>query len=329
VKALSVLSWRGRWGEALTAAVSKPFERETGIEVVHRFHVGLALPEALSDALASGTRPPVDVVWSNSAPALRAAAVAGCVPLDRDVLGDLRNRARPEAAGLPCVHPYSVQYVLCYQRSAYPREPPRSWGVLTASRHRGQVAMYPAGHGFFPIAQAMGGGDVAAIPYDMDPCWSWSRLLRGQIGVLDYSIGMEQRLRRGELTLCFRALPNVVAFQDAGADVDWATPDEGTTDTVDALWIPSGVSESVAEMAAEYIAFALRADIQRDWCERLGVLPMHRDADRPSVLDRPGVVLPEHADDQTGILFVPEAVKAVHEDDWGRRWSHAVGETDT
>jgi spermidine/putrescine-binding protein len=34
-QALVVLSWRGRWEEALRAAVSDPFERETGIRVEH------------------------------------------------------------------------------------------------------------------------------------------------------------------------------------------------------------------------------------------------------------------------------------------------------
>lgn len=323
---LTVLSWRGRWGTALASAVSGPFERATGVRVTHRFHVGLALPDALSGALARGGRPPVDVVWSNSVPALRAAAAGGCVPLDparHPVLGELRDRARPEGHdSFPCVHPYAVQYVLCYRRAAYPDHPPRSWEVLTEPRHRGRIALYPGGNGFIPIAQVMGGGDPAAIPARMDPCWSWLHRLRGQIGALDYSVGMEHRLRRAELDLCFRALPNVLAFQTAGADVDWTVPREGTTDTLDALWIPAGVPEDTAELAARYIAFALRPDVQRAWCTRLGVLPVHRDVPRPDVLS--GTTLPAHADDRTGILFIPEAVKAAHEPHWGRTWNQVV-----
>lgn len=323
---LTVLSWRGRWGAALAAAVSVPFERETGIQVAHRFQVGLALPGSLSDALDRGDRPDVDVVWSNSVPALRAAAANRCVLLDLDTAA-LRDRARPEdRQGLPCVHPYAVQYVLCYRRALYPRRPPGSWDVLTRSVHHGRIALYPAGNGFFPIAQVMGGGDPATIPDDMAACWSWVRGLRGRVGALDYSVGMEHRLRRGELDLCFRALPNVLAFQAAGADVDWTVPEEGTTDTVDALWIPVGVPAETAELAGRYIAFALREDVQRDWCARLGVLPVHRDVERPDVLVRSDAALPAHADDRSGILTLSEAVKAVHEKRWARMWNRLVGD---
>jgi putative spermidine/putrescine transport system substrate-binding protein len=323
--ALVVLSWRGRWEEALRAAVSDPFERESGIRVEHLRHVGLALPESLSSALNSGGVPPVHIAWSNSVPALQAVDAGHCVPLVPErmaMLRQLRRRAHPEGcSGFPIVHPYVVHYVLGYRRDAVPGAPPKSWDILREKRHQGKIALYPGGNGFYPIAQHMAGGGIHGIPQEMEPCWSYMRQLRDAVGLLDYSIGMEQQFKDRSLDLCFRALPNMLAFADAGAAVSWTVPEEGTTDTLDALWIPQGVPESMIAPAMRYIDFALRPDIQQDWCSRLGVLPVHSDAATPALLKN-CAQLPDTADDLRGILYVPERVKALHQLSWEQQFQN-------
>jgi putative spermidine/putrescine transport system substrate-binding protein len=319
---LSVLSWAGGWGAALRAAVSDPFERETGVRVEHATHVGLKLPEGLCSALAGGARPPVDVVWCNSVPALRAARAGWCTPFDEarmPELGELRPRARPpDGARRYVVHPYVVYYVLAFHEHAFPDGPPESWSVLLEPRHRGRVALYPGGNGFYPIAQVLGGGRVQDIPHAMTACWSFLRRLRPQVGEVEYSIGMEERLRRRELDLCFRALTNALAFRAAGVAVDFSVPAEGTTDTVDALWVPRGMDGVTRDLAMRYIAFALRREVQEEWCERLGAMPVHPAAAVPSVLRRAD--LPTHADDHRGILHVAERLKVEHEAEWESRF---------
>jgi putative spermidine/putrescine transport system substrate-binding protein len=318
---LVVLSWAGGWGQALRQAVSEPFERETGIHVEHLQQVGLRLPAALQQALERGARPPVDVVWSNSVPALRAQRAGHCQPFDLRlgaVLRELRARARPDGTapeGLAVVHPFVVYYVLAYHEQAFPAGAPRSWNVLLEARHRGKIALYPGGNGFYPIAQVMGGGQLEGIPDAMEPCWAYFRKLRGQIGQLDYSVGMEERLRSRELDLCFRALPNALAFRSAGVPVGWCVPTEGTTDTLDAFWVPRGLPESASEGAQSYIAFALRPDVQERWCAQLGVMPVHPRAAIPELF-REREDLPRHADDRRGILAIPEALKVEREALW-------------
>lgn len=311
MSSLRVQSWLGGWGRALRDAVCEPFERETGVRVEQAAHVGLKLPAALLEALAADERPPVDVVWSNSVPALRAEQAGLCVPLELDPRS-LHARAFSGRAARErgVVHPYVVYYVLVYREAAFEQGPPSSWEVLLDLRHRGKVAIYPGGNGLYPIAQIMGGGDLKAYPHELEPCWRFMAKLAPQIGELEYSIGMEERLRSGALDLCFRALTNALAFRAAGLPVSWCIPREGTTDTLDAFWIPRGTPNGA--VAQRFIAFAMRPDIQTHFCEALGAMPVHRDARVPELLQN-CAALPAHADDQHGILSVSELIKAEHE----------------
>jgi putative spermidine/putrescine transport system substrate-binding protein len=323
---LRVLTWGGRWGDALRRTVSRPFEQATGIRVHHETHIGLALPPSLVSALDTGERPPVDVVWCNSVPALNAARVGYCHPLDPariSVLAELRRRARPDGpAAQFVVYPYVVYYVLGYHKDAFPEGPPHSWDVLLDERHRGKIALYPHGNGLHAIAQTMQGGRIENIPADMAACWMFIGRIRPQVAELEYSIGMEERLRVRDIDLCFRALPNVLAFQEH-LPVGWTVPGEGTADTTDALWIPRGVTDAVSDMAMRYIAFALQPDVQQDWCQQLGVMPVHPAAPIPTMLRRPD--LPAHADDYRGILHIAESTKAEHRDIWERQFAKIFG----
>lgn len=323
---LRVLSWAGGWGRALRTAVSDAFERESGVRVEHVPHVGLKLPAALLQMLERQHRPDVHVIWCNSVPALHAEQRGYCMPLDTTgELDGLRSRAWPDGvAQRAVVHPYVVYYVLAYHEAACPYGPPLTWRDLFAHQHRGKIALYPGGNGIYPIAQVLGGGRLADIPANMEACWSWLRELRPHIGELDYSIGMEERLRRRDLHLCFRALTNALAFRAQGLPVSWCIPREGTTDTVDALWVPRGLPEPVRELACRYVRFALRADVQTHWCRELGAMPVHREAEIPELL-RERSDLPEHADDYRGILHIAESLKVRHQLEWEARFAQIFG----
>ena len=306
---LRVLSWAGRWGWALEEAVSRPFTEATGVEVVPVRHVGLRLPEPLTRALERGQPAPIDVVWCNTTAALGAADQGWCASLDGlPVLGELHARAQPEGrSDWPFVKAYAVHYVLVYRRSLFPGAPPRSWSVLFRPEHQGKVVLYPGGKGFFPIAQTLGGGRVEDLPGEMTPCWSALQRLGPQLGKADYSVGLGSLFERGEIDLCYRALPNALGFQAEGVDVGWTAPDEGVADTTDALWIPNGLDDEADRQARRFVAFALSAPVQQRWCELLGALPMHPRAPVPAAL-REG----------WRVLSVPESVEAKHEPEWQR-----------
>ena len=137
---------------------------------------------------------------------------------------------------------------------------------------------------------------------------------------MDYSIGMAESLRRGDLDLCFRALPNALGFLAEGVAVDWVAPREGVPDTMDALWIPRHLPQPQAVLARQYIAFALSAPVQEQWCDMLGVLPVHPESATPGLLrERAGT--PSTLDDTAGLLYVPDSVKLACELEWRRRFA--------
>jgi putative spermidine/putrescine transport system substrate-binding protein len=323
---LRVLAWAGGWGHALRTAVSDPFERETGVRVEQVANVGLRLPKTLLETLAAEQRPDVHVIWCNSVPALHARQQGWCVPLEPDMPSGLLARAWPDAAERSVVHPYVVYYVLVYHEAACPDGAPRSWSELFAARHRGKIALYPGGNGFYPIAQVMGGGRLSDIPAQMDPCWSYLKALRPRVGELDYSIGMDERLRRRELHLCFRALTNALAFRAQGLAVSWCIPQEGTADTVDALWVPRGLTPELQALARRYVQFCLHRDVQTHWCRELGAMPVHGQAQIPQILSA-RTDLPRHADDQRGILHIDESLKVRHQLDWEARFAQIFAAT--
>jgi len=326
---LAVLSWGGQWDRALRRAVSAPFEAKTGIRVRHEPYVGLDLPDRLLAPLYAGRFPPVAVVWSNAVTAMRAAHEDLCDPLrveETPNLAVLHPRARPHGfAGWPVVMVYAVLYVLVYRRAVFADHVPDSWQVLLDSRHRGKVALYPHGNGIHAVAQLLGGGSVADIPADMTECWHFLRRLAPQVRTLDYSVEMTESLRRGDLDLCFRALPNALGFRAAGVDVDWVAPREGVPDTMDAFWIPRHLPRTAAERARQYIDFALSTPIQEQWCGMLGTIPVHPDSAAPEVLRRRARV-PYTLNDADRLLYVPDSVKLEWEHEWRRQFAGIFNE---
>jgi putative spermidine/putrescine transport system substrate-binding protein len=318
---LRVLCWPGIWQDALRQAVSDTFEKKTGIRVTHVPNVGLRLPDHFWRSLKTGKEPLLDVVWCNTAVALKMAAHSYCAPLDELTLeGALRKRATISKNNeLFFVEMYAVHYVLVFQKALYPNRGDVSWSAMFDPALKGKIALYPGGNGIFPIAQILGGGRVEDIPTHMEPCWRTVERIRGQILKCAYSKNLKDDLREKKIGLCFRALPNALEFIREGLDVDWAVPEGGTADTTDAMLVPRGVTASRHYWAAKYIAHALDHSVQRRWCGLLGTLPTAIDAGTPEVI-RNCPRLPDNPDDLSRILYIPETVKAKHEDAWSHRF---------
>lgn len=323
---LTIMSWGGAWGDALKNQVSAPFSQATGIKVKHEYHVGLKLPDSLRRKIKnSNALPNYDLVWCNEVAAMGAYYNGLCEPFypgELDCWQDLKYQATPsvflEDDQWPYVGAYQVFYVLVYDKAAF-SQPPDSWSVMLEKRFKNRIALYPSGNGIHPIAQIMAGGLLEDIPNNMKPCWTFLKKLIPQLASLDYSIGMEQSIRQGNLSLAFRALPNALYFMQQGCNVDWVIPAEGTSETTDVFWIPNYRPSTQKKLAQLYLNFCLLPDIQTNLCRALGVIPFNRKAETPSLLMKlDSENQPSH--DAT-ILSIPEKIKYDFDSDWEAKFN--------
>lgn len=325
------MSWGGAWGEALKDTVSKPFTEATGIEVNHQYHVGLKLPNALIGGNKHlNNLPNYDLIWCNEVAAMGAYHNGLCEPIqpeELECLGELDPSAKPsvlsedtlsEESHWPYVGAYQVYYVLVYDKSAF-THPPQSWNVLLENRFRNRIALYPGGNGIHPIAQIMGGGTLKDIPNNMQPCWNFLKHLTPQLASLDYSIGMEQQFRTGNLSLAFRALPNALYFIKQGCNVDWVIPDEGTSETTDVFWIPNYRPNSQKLLARQYLNFVLQPEVQSNLCNALGVIPFNSKAKMPVLLSQYDRNNQNNRD--YNILSIPEPIKFKFDRNWEAKFN--------
>jgi len=313
--ALTIMAWplSTLWGQALKECVSDPFTAATGIPVKHVEFTGVDVPIELLKACQKGQRPPCDVLYCNTIPAIHMAQSGFTDELSIDefpILGKLNSRAQPVARGLSgwsFVIAYDVRYVMMYREAAFPCGPPDSWEVMLDPSLKGRVSLYPGGKGFFPIAQILGGGTLDDIPYNMNPCWKFLRLLRPQIRILEFNKKMTEHIRKGEIDVHFTVLTNVMQWKDQGYGVSWHVPQEGTSVGDDAFVVPSGLPESVCHTAKRYLAFAMGRKIQQSWCARLGLCPMHREIERPERFIGDSAY-PDAPDDYSNAQFLPNSI---------------------
>jgi putative spermidine/putrescine transport system substrate-binding protein len=317
---LTVMTWplTSLWGQALKECVSDIFSYETGIPVGHIEFTSVDLPPGLTEALENGRRPPCEVVYCNTIPAIHLARAGRTDPLEEETFPALKEvdiRARPAAEGLvgwPFVIAYDVRYVMMYREAAFPQGPPPSWNVMLDPAFRGRVSLYPGGKGFFPVAQVMGGGTLEDIPSNMGPCWNFLKALRPQVQVMGFNKTMTEYVKRGEIDIHFTVLTNIMQWKDQGYGVFWHVPNEGASVGDDALFVPAGLEDNVSYWAKQYVATALREDVQRKWCGQLGLCPVRRDIPRPERFAGDHAY-PDGPDDFSNALFVPNAVVEKYE----------------
>jgi len=317
---ITVATWplSSRWGQALKECVSDPFTAFTGILVSHVEFTGVDIPSEVLKACQNGARPPCDVLYCNTIPAIHMARAGFTDHLIEDefpILRKLNHRARPVAEGLsgwPFTIAYDVRYVMMYREAAFPCGPPDSWKVMLDHALKGRVSLYPGGKGFFPVAQVAGGGALCDIPDQMDACWEFLRLLRPQIRILEFNKKMTEHVRNGEIDVHCTALTNIIQWKDQGYGVSWHVPKESVSVGDDALVVPSGLPEPVRYSAKLYVAFAMQRHVQQSWCARLGLCPMHDGIERPERFAG-DPVYPAAPGDYSNALFLPNGILEKYE----------------
>ncbi len=316
-KELVVRVWGGEWKDAIDAGVSKSFTKATGIAIRYDETEDNELQPKLWAAVKQKRRPPVAVNWDTTTNATKSAMKSMGEDLtglpNLAVVGEV---ARPLGfKGWPLVNVYSYVYVLAYRTDAFPGGAPKSWKVLLDPKFKGRVALYNDGIGFHPVAQVAGGGKLADIPKNMQPCWDFMTKLKAQKPLLGEDPDFTSWFQKGEIDLACTIVTNARAAKKNGVKVAWTIPEEGAKVDTDALWIPKGLPADELFWAKRYVNHALSTEAQQGWCDGLG-LPGVNPGIKPPADMVGDPAYPVKEADFARLLRVPNKVQVENEKEW-------------
>jgi putative spermidine/putrescine transport system substrate-binding protein len=322
---LIVRAWGGVWVEALEKGVSKPFAERTGIAVRHDLTEDNELRPKIWAAVDQRRAPPIHVNWDTTTNATKSALRGVAEDLgDLAALKEMLPAARPTGFdGVPLINMYSYVYVLAYRDEAFPSGAPDSWQVLLEPRFKGRIALYDDGIGFQPPAQIAGGGTLAGIPDDMEPCWSFMRKVKAQDPLLGEDPDFTTWFQNGEIDLACTILSNARAAKQNGIKVSWTVPKEGAKVDTDAMWIPKGLPEAELYWAKRYVDFAMSQEAQQEWTAALG-LPGLRPGLTPPADLKGDPAYPTSPEDFKRLLSVPSPVLVKHEAEWSQKFNEIM-----
>lgn len=322
---LIVRAWGGEWVEALKRGVSDPFTKATGITIRHDLTEDNEIQPKVWAAVAQNRVPPIHINWDTTTNATKSA-LRGVT----ENLADLPNLAgttelsRPVGLdGYPIVNTYGYVYVLAYRPEAFPDGPPKSWKDLLDPRFKGRIALYNDGIGFHFPAQVAGGGTLADIPANMEPCWEFCRKIKEQAPLLGEDPDFTTWFQNNEIDAACTISTNALAAKRNGVPIAWTVPAEGCKFDTDGLWIPKGLPENELYWAKQYINFAITPEAQQVWLDGLGL---------PGVV--PGLTPPEGLAGDPSYPTTPEAFKQLirisstiqvqNESDWFARFKEIM-----
>ncbi len=316
-----VRAWGGVWVDSLKTGVSDPFTAATGIAVRHDLTEDNEIKPRIWAAVDQGRVPPIHINWDTTANATSSALRGACEDLsDLPNLATVLPLARPIGLdGVPIVNTYAYVYVLAYRPEAFPDGAPISWQVLLDPRFKGRIALYNDGIGFHPSAQIAGGGTLAGIPDDMEPCWDFIGRLKVQEPLLGEDPDFTAWFQNGEIDVACTISSNAREAKRNGVDVAWTVPTEGAKVDTDGMWIPKGLPENELYWAKQYINFALSTEAQQVWLDGLGLPGVAPGLTPPAdLVGDPS--FPTTEADFAKLLLVAPRIQAEHTADWFARF---------
>ncbi|MEC7165714.1 MAG: PotD/PotF family extracellular solute-binding protein, partial [SAR324 cluster bacterium] len=228
-KEIIVRAWGGPWVEALKAGVSDPFTTKTGIKVRHDLTEDNEIQPKVWAAVAQKRTPPIHINWDTTTNATKSALRGVCEDLsDLPNLKGTTDLAKPVGVdGYPIVNTYGYVYVLAYRPSAFPSGPPASYHDLLDPKFKGRLAFYNDGIGFHFPAQVAGGGKLAGIPDNMQPCWDFVSKIKAQEPLLGEDPDFVTWFQNGEIDAACTISTNALGAKRNGVDIAWTIPKEG------------------------------------------------------------------------------------------------------
>jgi putative spermidine/putrescine transport system substrate-binding protein len=240
--------------------VSDPFEKKTGVKIELRFK-GAA--EVFTSMLAQRQDPEYDIAFLSYPTAMRAIRSDGVfidlapeqIPNVRDIDSLFFDGYDRRAVGFNYA-PYGLGFAIDHVKPS-----PTSWKDLWRPELKGRITLSDISGGFtletIVLAAMIHGGSIE----NLDPGFAALRALKPNIFRL-YKSAPEaaQLFERGEVWIGGLASSRIYTLQDAGKQVDWTAPSEGTP--VGVLSFHVARFSKVRDLALQFVDFALGREPQ-------------------------------------------------------------------
>jgi putative spermidine/putrescine transport system substrate-binding protein len=322
---LIIRTWGPPWSTGLQKAVAAKFSKQTGIKIKYDLTDFGPVQTKIQQALASGQRPPVDIVHTVGFFAERARVQKLTTPLDPKIVTHLRELValgRSAGGDDDYVNLYSYTFPVIYNKTKLTPRKNMSWLDLWDSKYKGT---FYAASTFevltFPLAKILG---VDVNKANMSPVWKKMKQLKPSLAGFGQDPDFVTAMKSGQAKWGAFIVGNAFALRDAKVPIGWTVPKEGSSLTVDSMYVARGLPSNVAYWAQKFINAVLDASNLTHWTAIEGVVPTNRKSTpAPSMKGDPAFPFTEKEIAKYAIPF-SLATAARNQDQWQAAYAAAL-----
>jgi spermidine/putrescine-binding protein len=321
---LVVRAWGDPWSTNIQKYAGKAFTDETGIKVDYDLSDAGEIQAKVKRALAAGNRPPVDVVYTIATQAYTADVQKLLVELNPEIVTNFDKLTSP---GKPVngstyvnLYSYSMPVIFNPKETSFPKG--GSWAELADPKYKG--GLY-AGVGFqamlYPYAKMLG---LELGKDDLKPVWDQIAKLQPNVSTVGDDTVFIETMKSGDAVIGSALVGDALAVKDGGTKVKWLVPKEGAGLLADSMYVCRGLPDDVTYYAQVFINKVIDAQLQTQWCEKVGTVPTNKDA-KPAQFMLGDPAFP-FTDEEIQKYAIPEPVAVVAEnfDAWNTEYTAVI-----
>jgi spermidine/putrescine-binding protein len=325
-----------QYGTVMQQTAAAAFTRATGIPVTLDNTDEAVIFTKVDQAIAAGTRPPVDAEINLQTRAYLDNARGYTLPISPQVAPNLNDvvQAVAQPTGLRLNADGTWPYVGVYQLSvpfverADLLKPGQvtSWLDLRKPFLRNSIEFDGAFQSeAFGIANALG-VRVTSDPRSLDPVWAYLKSLKSNESVNGTSIDAVHALSSGRAKIAVTPPLDGVTAQQQGVKIRMVAPREGMVIVTDSYYIHKNIPQNVYYYAQVFANYLLDPAVQGGWAKGLGLVPVNPKAVVPAFMSDNPQVFPRTEAQIKAVkgYIAPVPLMAHNQDAWQSAFEAAI-----
>lgn len=323
------------YGKLMERTVVSQFEEEFGIPVTIDNTDEYTSFAKNDQAIEAGQRPPVDCQIQNQPYAYLDSIHEFALPISPEVAPNL-NSIEPVAkpTGLPLNDDGTWPYVGIYQLSvpfvedadAISADQVTSWlDLKDPSLHRSIAIDGAYQSTAFGIAKALG-VEVTEDPASLDPVWEFLSEIKDNQAVLGTSVDTVRALTSGQVKLAITPPLDGISAEKEGVKIRFVPPKEGMVVVTDSFYINANIPQNVYYYCQKFANVMLEPQVQAEWADTLGLVPVNGDAKVPAFMSQHPDVFPitEQQIEEANGFRAPVPLQARNQEVWQTEFENAL-----